>query len=75
MRNRIKGYWSWEDVGISPSELAPAAPQTRPPRTALQTRSAAVSERERTISALVVAGGVLAGLALIWGLGALVRRV
>lgn len=73
MRNRIKGYWSWDEVGIQPHTLAPAA--NRPvSRTRAPARSTRPAARRGGVVPYVVAGSLLAGLALAWGMGALLRR-
>jgi hypothetical protein len=69
MRNRIKGFWSWEDVGILPEKLAhPRGAKTR--RVPVKSGSKA---RDRTGFAL--AGGILAGFALLWLARSVFKRV
>jgi hypothetical protein len=63
MRNRIKGLWSWAEIGIVPDELSPSTGAIAP--------AAVADSGSGTNAALVLAGSVLAGVALAWVL----RRV
>jgi hypothetical protein len=72
MRNRIKGHWSWEDVGILPAELARARSERGEAASSLGEEA---TTWHRAMPVVAVAGGLAAGAALVWVIRAILRRV